>query len=70
MGSALSFALQLIALAPKLVAGVSSAIETMSWGESAVKRMVAERRDPTEEEWSELRSKLATLRERLHSDDK
>lgn len=66
----LLFASQLLTLLQQLSsAGLDVAAE-LEWGVGLVNNMVAEKRDPTQEEWDALNARTAALRERLHSDEK
>jgi|TARA_Y100000310_G_C20599582_1_gene772309 predicted trehalose synthase len=66
---ALTFSLAILRWAPAAIKGVYSAREAIAWGTKAVERMVAEARDPTDEEQAELDAKITALREALHSDE-
>lgn len=68
--TALVFAAQILDLMPLAIQGIGGAIATIQSGTAMVKKMIAENRDPTEEEWAELNAMTTALREKLHSDDK
>jgi hypothetical protein len=51
-----------IQIAEAVAAGIPEAIKA----KQAVERMLAEGRDPTDEEWEVLNATTAALRERLH----
>lgn len=70
MGGALVFASQLLNLVPIAIQGVAGAVEAFNAGKDAVKRMVAENRDPTDAEWAALNAATESLRSALQSDDK
>jgi len=63
-----AFFTKLMDWAPLIQAGVEGAMEAFEDGLQKVKVMVAEERDPTEQEWAELNAKTAELRNRLHTD--
>lgn len=64
----LEFIGKVLEWAPAVRAGVKGAREAFEDGLDKVKVMVAEDRDPTEQEWAELNAKTAELREALHTD--
>lgn len=66
---ALEWATLVIKWLPVAVQGVTEAAEFLNWGMDRMKTMIAESRDPTDEEWDELNSRTAALRTKLHSDD-
>jgi hypothetical protein len=69
MENALKYAMLLLDLAPAFTAGLTSVVAKFDEGRKAVKKMVEEKRDPTEEEWDLLNEATAMLRDSLHSDD-
>jgi hypothetical protein len=42
--------------------------DDISWGLETVKKMVAENRGPTDEEWDEVNRRTDALQAKLHSD--
>ena len=57
-----------MAWVPLAINGGSAAIEMVRWGKAAIDVMVAEGRDPTDAEWTELDARTTALRTALHSD--
>lgn len=68
MESALKFAMMVMDLVPLVVKGVTGAAEAFQAGRDAVKLMVDEDRDPTDEEWAALNADLDEMQRKLHSD--
>jgi hypothetical protein len=66
MPAALSFALQLLQVAPSLISAGQELAEMLEWGRGRVQEMADQNRDPTDEEWNELNSRTQELRRRLH----
>ena len=69
MNTALTFALTLLDLVPLNARGVSGAFTAVQEGRQQLQKMIDEERDPTQEEWEALNSKIESLREQLHTDD-
>jgi len=63
----LAYLLQLVAALPSLIQGGIDTYELVQNGVSKVKLMVAENRNPTDEEWEELNTSIASKRAELHS---
>ena len=69
MSESLRFALMLLdEVAPLAASGLRGAVEALECGRDAVARMVAEARNPTAAEWSDLHAGLEALRRQLRSD--
>ena len=69
MPEALKFALLLLdEVVPLAVSGVRGALEALRSGRDAVALMVAEDRNPSAAEWSDLNAELDALRRQLRSD--
>lgn len=66
--NAILFAAELLKWLPAAKAGVTGAWEALEWGKTALETMVADNRDPTDEEWQEVNARTDALREALHSD--
>lgn len=69
MNTIIDFTLKLFQLVPMIEKGIAGAKEAFEWGRTAVEAMVAEGRDPSDEERAELDSRIAGLRSALHSDE-
>lgn len=67
MPNALMFAMQLLGQLPALIAGGHDVIGLVTDANDALKKMKAEKRDPTPEEWGALNAKIDELRGQLHS---
>lgn len=63
----LKFALTALQELPALIRSGKDAIGLIRETEDALKRMIAENRNPTPEEWSSLNKRIADLRGELHS---
>lgn len=64
----IAFVSRLMEWAPLIEAGIDGAMEAFEDGLDRVKQMVAEGRDPTEQEWAGLNAKTAEFRNKLHTD--
>ena len=64
---ALLYATQILGILPQLIAAGSNVVDLVNHGNSALKAMQAENRDPTPTEWDELNTKIAALQAELHS---
>lgn len=65
--SALLYALNALEAIPQLIAAGANVVQLATDTADAVKRMQAERRDPTADEWAAQAATIATLRARLHA---
>ena len=54
---------------PLAVKGISSAVALWNEGSAKIAEMVAEKRDPTAEEWGDLNARIGALQSDLHTDD-
>lgn len=68
MDNALKWAELLIKFLPLATGGLTAAADLLHWGADKIKVMVAEKRDPTAEEWDELNARTQQLRSLLHAD--
>jgi len=66
---ALTFAVELLALLPKLIAAGRDVTALISEGHTALTAMQAEKRDPSAEEWSALNKHIDALQAELHATD-
>jgi len=68
--TAVAFAVKLAQeVLPLAIKGITSAIAAWKEGSARIAAMVAENRDPTDEEWDDLNTRCAALRQDLHTDD-
>lgn len=67
MGSAVALALQVFTILPSLIEAGLEVKELIETTQAALAKMQAENRDPTEEEWATINSKIDALRAQLHS---
>lgn len=65
--AALMYALQALEVIPQLISAGQNVIGLVEHTTSAMKKMVAENRDPTPGEWDDLNQKIDDLRAQLHS---
>lgn len=67
MMPALAFALQALQVLPGLVSAGVDIAHLVNQTTTALGKMQAEKRDPTQEEWDALNEQIAGLRKELHS---
>lgn len=65
---ALPFVIQLLSSLPALIQAGIDVTGLIQQSSDAIKRMQAEKRDPTPEEWDALNSRIKALRDELHDD--
>ncbi len=63
--NALLFAAEVFKWLPAAQAGVSGAWEALTWGKGQIDAMVAEKRDPSAEEWQALNARTDGLMQQL-----
>ena len=59
--SALAWVALLMRFLPMAIKGVNEAAELVGWGTDKIHTMIAEKRDPTENEWDVLHAKMQVL---------
>jgi hypothetical protein len=64
---ALQYVLQLLNLLPSLIATGQSVMATVNQGTTALQNMIAEKRDPTAEEWAALDKMRDALHQQVQS---
>lgn len=69
MEKALDFALKVLTELPALISSGIDIYELVQKSNEQLKRMVAEKRDPTEAEWDELNASIQSKRNKLHSSE-
>jgi HAMP domain-containing protein len=62
------FALMLMDLIPRMLAGSAKAIAYFNEGKTALETMVKERRDPTPDEWAALQKSINEMTDELERD--
>lgn len=64
---AITFALQLLAQLPGLIAAGAQVVELVNQTRERLEDMQANNREPTAQEWEELNQRIDSLRQQLHS---
>jgi hypothetical protein len=64
--AALLYAMQILQQIPQLIAAGVDVMSTVNQGTSALQLMLAEKRDPTADEWAQLDARIDALRAKLH----
>jgi hypothetical protein len=63
----LLYAIQILQAIPQLLAAGQSVMGSVNQGTTALQNMLAEKRDPTPEEWAALDAQIDSLRAQLHA---